>query len=144
MAVNPLTLVLAGAMGAQRIGTGLLGAKQARTDLKNRIKDLRARRTLLGFRKQEATEGRDISKQKLMSQRGIWGPSTEGQRIDTVYGRAMKRLQLEGDSINRAIDAAKRARRLAKYGAYTGWVPEAAATGLYLTQREGEGELGGT
>ena len=133
--MDPATAVaLAAVMGAQRIGAGLIGAKQGRTELKNKIRDLRARRLLLGVRRQEVGENRDISKQKLMSKRGIYGPSTEGQRVDTVTARAMQRLALEEASINRAIDAAKRARRLAKYGAYTGWVPEVAATGLAINE----------
>lgn len=132
MPVDPVSVALAGTMGLQRIGQGLLGAKQGRTELKNRIKDLRARRTLLGVRRTEVGENRDVSKQKLMSQRGIYGPNTESQRVDTVTARAMQRLALEEASINRAIHAAKRARRLAKYGAYVGWVPEVASTGLAI------------
>lgn len=135
--VSPFSIALAGAMGAQRIGEGLVKGKQTRSALRNQIKDLRARRMLLGVRRQEVGEGQAVAKQKLMSQRGLYGPTTEGQRIDTATARAMQRLAVEESSINRSIDAAKRARRLSKYAAYTGWVPEAAAVGLYAT-----GELG--
>ncbi|WP_333674836.1 hypothetical protein [Glutamicibacter sp.] len=143
MPVDPLSLALAGTMGAARMGQKAIGLKGEFRNLRYNLKRLRTQRQLLQGSKAALEEQASGARGKLISQRGLYGPNTEQQRLDTMTERARAVLAARERDINFAIKEAKRKKRLRwlNFGLEMGG--DAAATGLGINELSGGDEGGG-
>lgn len=131
--MDPVTIALAAAMGASRMGQKGLGYKGRMQDLRARIKSLRRNRELMQGQKAALEEQASGVRGKLVGQRGLWGPNTEQQRVDRTTERARAILAAREKDLNYAIKAAKRNKRMAKYQLIGAGAEEAAGFGIGIS-----------